>query len=52
MSWKAGKDKSSWIAVGVREVTSRRTDTDDEDVLTAGQSVIVSKMDFKLVRKT
>jgi len=48
MSWKAGP---GWIAYGVKEVTSRRTDAADEEKLAAGQTVIVSKTDFKLVRK-
>ncbi|KAH8799417.1 hypothetical protein F5884DRAFT_632022, partial [Xylogone sp. PMI_703] len=47
MAWKAGSGR---IAVGVREVTSQRTDANKEDVLLpAGRSVIVIDTDFKLV---
>ena len=50
MAWKAG---SGSIGVGVREVTSYRTDTEQEYVLLqAGRSVVVVNTEFKLVRKT
>lgn len=48
MAWKAG---NGWIAIGPKVVTSRKTDRDEEDVLRAGQSVVVRDTDFKLVRK-
>ena len=48
MAWRAG---NGWIAIGVKVVTSRKTSRDEEDVLRAGQSVVVRNTDFKLVRK-
>jgi len=50
MSWKAGSGR---ISVGVRELTPRKTDADEEGVLLpGGRSVLVIDTDFKLVRKT
>jgi hypothetical protein len=50
MAWKAGSGR---IGVGVRELTSQKTDEDKEDVLLpAGRSVLVIDTEFKLVRNT
>lgn len=48
MAWKAG---NGWIAIGPKVVGSRNTDGDEEEVLRAGQGVVVNNTDFKLVRK-
>ena len=48
MAWKAG---NGWIAIGPKVVGSRNTDEDEEEVLRAGQGVVVNNTDFKLVRK-
>lgn len=46
MSWKAG---SGLIGVGERELTSQKTDKDNEDVLLpGGHSVVVSNTEFRL----
>lgn len=49
MAWKTG---SGNIGVGVQgQITSRKTDMDKEDeILPAGQTVVVMNMNFKLVR--
>lgn len=48
MSWKSGKGK---ISVGVREMTQRPAGEDKVDEkLPKRESVVVSKMCFKLVR--
>lgn len=48
MSWKAGDGR---ISVGVREMTQQNARIDTIDaLLPRGRSVIVNKMNFKLVR--
>ena len=49
MAWKAGSGR---IGVGVREITSQKTEEDKEDVLLpAGRSAVVMDTEFRLVRK-
>jgi len=50
MSWKGG---SGWIALGPIITSRRGTHTDTEgELLPAKRSVVVSKTEFKLVRKS
>jgi hypothetical protein len=52
MAWKADLVGSGWIGVGKGELISQAKDADNEEVLAAGKTVVVSNMTFKLVRKS
>ncbi|PSN73789.1 hypothetical protein BS50DRAFT_569269 [Corynespora cassiicola Philippines] len=51
MSWKQRKGPYGRVAIGNPKSTNQKTDVDKNDViLPANWSVIVDKMDFKLVQ--
>ncbi|KAF2446787.1 hypothetical protein P171DRAFT_239038 [Karstenula rhodostoma CBS 690.94] len=52
MSWKASKTGTGRVSAGKIEMKPQKSDVDKEnEVLLVGHSVVVHKMEFKLVRK-